>query len=63
MLGRALGGAGDDYVRANALLGIACWLAAVGTSPSSPAGMAAIGQCCSASRYSPAAPSPRARST
>jgi hypothetical protein len=31
MLGRALGGSGDAYVRANALLGIACWLAAVAT--------------------------------
>lgn len=29
MLGRALGGTGDDYVRANALLGVACWLGAV----------------------------------
>jgi len=31
LLGRALGGTGDDYVMANALLGIACWLTATVT--------------------------------
>ncbi len=31
-LGRALGGTGDDFVIANALLGIACWLAAIATA-------------------------------
>jgi len=31
VLGRALGGTGDDYVRANALLAVAGWAAAVGT--------------------------------
>lgn len=31
-LGRALGGSGDDYVRANAILGIACWAGAVLTA-------------------------------
>jgi hypothetical protein len=30
-LGRLLGGTGDDYIRANALVGLAGWLAAVGT--------------------------------
>ncbi len=31
-LGRALGGSGDDFVRANALLGVAGWLLAVATA-------------------------------
>src|SRR5262245_19787339 len=31
LLGRVLGGTGDDYVRANALLGLAQWLAAMAT--------------------------------
>jgi hypothetical protein len=31
LLGRILGGTGDDYVRANALLGLAQWLAAMAT--------------------------------
>ncbi len=31
LLGRLLGGSGDDYVRANVLLALAGWLAAVGT--------------------------------
>ena len=31
LLGRILGGTGDDYVTANALLGLAQWLAAMGT--------------------------------
>src|SRR5215468_256512 len=28
VLGRLLGGTGDDYVLANAILGVLCWLAA-----------------------------------
>lgn len=31
LIGRLLGGEGDDYRRANDLLGIGCWLAGVGT--------------------------------